>query len=551
MWFNNLKMKWKLFVGFLIVAIMAGLIGGIGIFSLCTVNSEYGSLYHDNTRPLEYLENVAVSFQRTRLNMYRVIVSTGADQKSYYDRLQSFNDEMNTNLEEYKKYLSSGEEEKQYNALISELKTYIPIREKVLRLAMEGKTAEASQSAAKDEKPYGTTVDELIDSLYTLNLKMAADTYAHNNSTVKLMIYLTIGLTALVFCLSLIVSVIFAKKITKPLDGIIGASKKLALGDVEANVNFDSKDEIGMLAKEFGEMAKNIRAQALIAEKIADGDLTISVPIRSEKDILGNKLKALVETNNEVLSNINSSAQLVLNNAQQVSASSQTLAQSATEQASAIEEISVSIREIGYQTKKNSEQAEQANEIAAKMKSMAEQGNSLMSDMLKAMTDINDSSKDISAILKLIEDIAFQTNILALNAAVEAARAGQAGKGFAVVAEEVKNLASKTSVAAKETADKITETISKTDAGSKYAEQTADSLSKINDGIATTADFIREIAKMTANQSEGIGQIDIAINQISQVVQNVSAISEENAAGSQELSMHSEKMKKLIQQYKL
>ena len=544
-------MKWKLFVGFLIVAVMAGLIGGVGIFSLSTVNSKYSSLYLDNTRPLEYLENVAVSFQRTRLNMYRVIVSTGTDQKSYYDRLQSFNDEMNANLEQYKKYVTSGEEEKQYQALISELKTYIPIRESVLRLAMEGKTSEATQSAAKDEKPYGTTVDGLIDALYTFNLKVAGDTYKNNNSTVKLMIYLTIGLTALVFCLSLLISIIFAKRITNPLDSIMGAAKKLSLGDVEADVNFESNDEIGTLAKAFGEMAKNIRAQALIAEKISDGDLTVNVPIRSDKDVLGNKLKDLVDTNNEVLRNVDSSAQLVLNNAQQVAASSQTLAQSSTEQASAIEEISVSIREIGYQTKQNSEQAEKANEIAAKMKIMADQGNSLMSDMLKAMTDINDSSKDISAILKLIEDIAFQTNILALNAAVEAARAGQAGKGFAVVAEEVKNLAAKTSIAAKETAEKIAETICKTDAGSKYAEQTANSLSEITAGITTTADFIREIAKMTVNQSEGIGQIDIAINQMSQVVQNISAISEENAAGSVELSMHSEKMRKLIQQYKL
>ena len=171
--------------------------------------------------------------------------------------------------------------------------------------------------------------------------------------------------------------------------------------------------------------------------------------------------------------------------------------------------------------------------------------------MVSAMQDINESSKSISKIIKVIDDIAFQTNILALNAAVEAARAGEAGKGFAVVAEEVRNLAAKSSEAAAETAELIEDALKKTDIGAELANQTAQRFDVITENVRKSADIISGIVDASNNQATTIEQIDLAIDQVAQVVQNNSSISETCADASQTLANRAHDMKNLIAQYKL
>jgi methyl-accepting chemotaxis protein len=209
------------------------------------------------------------------------------------------------------------------------------------------------------------------------------------------------------------------------------------------------------------------------------------------------------------------------------------------------------MEEISAQTRQNAQNAGQANGLALSAKSDAEAGNGQMKDMLKAMDEINEESANIYKIIKVIDDIAFQTNILALNAAVEAARAGQHGKGFAVVAEEVRNLAARSANAAKETTALIEGTIKKVEGGTKIANETAGALDKIVNGVTKAAELVGEIAAASTEQAAGITQVNQGIEQVSQVVQTNSATSEESAAASEELSSQAEVLKEMVGKFKL
>jgi methyl-accepting chemotaxis protein len=241
----------------------------------------------------------------------------------------------------------------------------------------------------------------------------------------------------------------------------------------------------------------------------------------------------------------------VTTGSEQVASASQSLAQGSTEQASSLEQITASIGDIADRTKVNAEQANNANKLVYEAKEGALKGNVQMGEMIEAMQDINHASENISKIIKVIDDIAFQTNILALNAAVEAARAGSHGKGFAVVAEEVRNLAGKSAQAANETAELIEDSISKIIKGSKLAEDTAKALETIVGNIEQIVGVISNIATASNEQATAITQIDQAIGQVSQVVQSNSATSEQCAAASEELSNQAMRLRELIAKFKL
>lgn len=363
--------------------------------------------------------------------------------------------------------------------------------------------------------------------------------------------YFFILVTILAVITSTCMAFSLGRAIRIPLAALNAAAKKIALGDVEVSLNKVADNEIGDLFDSFQIMISNIRNNATIACEIAKGDLSIEINEKSDEDILGLALKKLVEDNNMVLSNIKESSIQLTAGASQVASASQALAQGSTEQASAIEQITASMEDIAKKTNDNASQATMADKLICDVKVGAESGNKQMNQMIDAMEDINKSSHSISKVIKVIDDIAFQTNILALNATVEAARAGVHGKGFAVVAEEVKNLAEKSATAANETAELIQTSIEKVESGAKLAEKTAEALTLIVEAVEKAVALIDDIAMSSNEQAIGISQIKQAIMQVSEVVQNNSATSEECASASEELSNQSQSLRDLIANFKL
>jgi len=247
-----------------------------------------------------------------------------------------------------------------------------------------------------------------------------------------------------------------------------------------------------------------------------------------------------------IVTELSSGADQTTAAAGQVSASSQSLAEGASEQAASLEETSASLEEMSSMTKRNADNAGNAKEIAAGTRQAADTGASDMNEMTGAMNAIKTSSDGISKIIKTIDEIAFQTNLLALNAAVEAARAGEAGMGFAVVADEVRNLAQRSAQAAKETAAKIEDSIQKSANGVQISGKVAERLQEIVTKARQVDELVAEIATASKEQSQGIGQVNIAVSQMDKVTQSNAASAEESASAAEELNAQALTLKGVV-----
>jgi len=259
-------------------------------------------------------------------------------------------------------------------------------------------------------------------------------------------------------------------------------------------------------------------------------------------------IRGTTRTLRQVADSLNEGSDQVASAANQVSASSQSLAEGASEQAASLEETSASLEEMSSMTKKNAENAQSAKNLASETRVAADAGTTDMREMNEAMSAIKTSSDNIAKIIKTIDEIAFQTNILALNAAVEAARAGEAGMGFAVVAEEVRSLAQRSAQAAKETAEKIEDSIQKSAHGVEISSKVGERLQSIATRTKQVDELIGEIATASAEQTQGIQQVNITVSQMDKVTQTNAAGAEEGASAAEELSSQAAVLKESISQ---
>lgn len=343
----------------------------------------------------------------------------------------------------------------------------------------------------------------------------------------------------------------------KPIKESTDVLSELANGNLDAKVTGDFKGDYALIKDALNltieTLKRYIDEVAQILDNVAQGDMTVNITSDYKGSFvrLKNSINQSIVAFNDVLTEIDTASTQVASGSRQVSDGSQTISQGATEQASEIDQLTTTMTQIASQTSQNAQNADHANELVKTAKQNATAGNSQMEEMQQAMEKIKIASENISKIIKVIDDIAFQTNILALNAAVEAARAGAHGKGFAVVAEEVRNLAARSANAAKETTELIENSIAIVGSGTSIADRTADALSDIVSGVEKAAELVGQIAIASNEQVEGITQINNSIDQMLSVVQTNSATSQQTAATSQELSSQAEMLRDMVARFKL
>lgn len=351
----------------------------------------------------------------------------------------------------------------------------------------------------------------------------------------------------------------FIDKISATINMITEGANRFAVGDVKLEgmdwnkiekIN-ERNDELGLIGQAFARLIGYFQEKTSIATEIAQGNLTVDVPISSVQDQLGRSLHDMVISLNQLISKIHQSVEQVNSGAAQISNASQTLSQGASEQAASVEEISSSVTQISSQARQNSDNALTVNQVSKSSLENAEKGNEQIKQLIKAMNNINSSAKEINNIIKTIDDIAFQINLLALNANIEAARAGKFGRGFAVVAEEVRNLAVRSTDSVKETTNVVEAAATNINSGNQIVEQTAQQLEAIVGNAVKVVELVEEITSASKEQAAGLEQINTGLTHIDQVTQGTTATAEESASASQELAGLAVHLQNLVAGFRL
>ena len=320
------------------------------------------------------------------------------------------------------------------------------------------------------------------------------------------------------------------RAVVVPIRKMANAAEEMANGNLDVDLRVDTNDETAILATAFEHLTASLKAKTEVALAIAQGDLTVWVPLRSEHDVLGSSLIRMRYSLYDSIKGLSGLAKTVYEEAASLSQINQILVANSTQSSEQLKDVTESIRSIHTQTVQNAESAKEAGSLTKSAQDGSNDGREKMGRMVQAMEAITKSSGEIKNIIRVIDDIAFQTNLLALNAAVEAARAGQHGKGFAVVAEEVRNLASRSAKAASETAGLIEESIRHVGLGSNVASETSDSLNVITDQVEQINKIVSAISEESDRQTQRLGGITGTIGQVSATAdantQSVSKVSD-------------------------
>ncbi|MCL1852001.1 MAG: methyl-accepting chemotaxis protein [Peptococcaceae bacterium] len=561
---KNMKISYKLMIGFLFVIILSVVVGIVGISGMSSINKASKTLYDYNVIATEYLATIRTEFDTIRLNLIKTIIfDSGTDAfNNAANEVPAGEKRLRAALAEYRKTITLDEDKESTDLMETNFNEFIRRAPGIVE-ASSRNDFDGAMAVLVEMTPFTNTTFAMLDKCKDLNHLEATGNMAQNNRTFQMMTWIEVANLLLASVLAIALVLYLSNLISPPLNSLAkfmakaGSTGDISLDSSDAKIISQygkNKDEIGQTISGAAAFIDHVMNISQELEKVAGGDLTLDVKLLSEADTMGKSLKNVGDTLNHMFREINTSTievstgakQLaetstnIADGATQIAGNAQVLADGATKQDAAVKDLSESVAQIAEKTKVNADTTQQAADLADTIIQKAQEGSHHMDEMIAAVNDITESSKSVSNIMETINGIAGQTNLLALNAAIEAARAGEHGKGFAVVADEVRKLAAESEAAVQETSSIIQDSMRKAELGTRVAGEMAGSLTEIVDGINESSQLIMEIANASGKQSDSISAINLSIEQVAGIVQQNSVVAAESAAAAEESAATSE-----------
>jgi methyl-accepting chemotaxis protein len=513
-WISNMKTRTKLLLGFGLLILLVISVAGVGYEGLRTVNRYLAGLHDEHFAVALSLAETGSNLNAVRAALLAMMAAKDREvQEKQHAVIKQLTKEIDASFE---RLLGSSLSEGQKAKIRQVHKVWQEFRDtrdtQLIPAIYKGRLEEARALATGIQAERYRTFSEAAAQLINEAREQAARFKKDGEDRYTFSLGLFFGLSGLAVFLGVAAVVLYNRVIASPLVSLVGVLERVAGGDLTVSVETRSRDEVGRVAEATRQMVERLRT---------------------------------------VLSQVETAASQVATASQQLSAAADQLSSGAQEQASSLEETAASLEEITGTAKQNADNASQASQLAAGSRDTAEKGGQVVTAAVEAMGAVTQASRRIADIITTIDEIAFQTNLLALNAAVEAARAGEQGRGFGVVAAEVRNLAQRSATAAKEIKALIQDSVAKVETGSELVNKSGQTLQEIVTSVKRVSDIIAEIAAASQEQSTGIDQVNKAVAQMDQVVQTNAAQTEELSSTSQALAAQAEQLRVLLGQFRL
>jgi methyl-accepting chemotaxis protein len=530
------KIGTRISAGFGVVILIAAAVGLFAINRIGAIQKSTDEISLGTVPRLFLMREIQDHVNTTMTLTYQYITSTNPEERSaIQQKMQTLAVEANGYTSDFEKLIADEKGHELFNEAKTSREEFLAYRGEILTVSQAGTPDAQQQALAMLESKGKPLFDRAIDAQNNLiehnkeNATVSTDeAQAVVNSTrTAILIILVIAVL-----IAIGITLYIVQGITRPLAQAVELVELVAKGELPDQTAVLSQDELGLMLEAINSMIKNLKSAAGVAVSISEGDLTVEATPLSERDVLGQAQKSMLENLRRTVIEVAEVAANVASGSEEMSATAQQLSQGASEQAASAEECTASMEEMGASVQQNADNAKQTDKLATKAAEDGVSSGSAVEETVRAM-------KEIAEKISIIDEISRKTDLLALNAAVEAARAGEHGKGFAVVASEVRKLAERSQTAAADIGRLTTDAVRRADGAGNL-------LLNLVPDIRKTAELVREIAAASAEQGAGANQVSKAMQQLDQVIQQNASASEEMSSAADVLSNQAEGLQKAI-----